>query len=267
MSNAEKAVEGIKQEKGTPEQWLKMIEKGGGLKAGEDKWMGLSDWLKEHKGKSITKQEVLDFIRENQIQIEEVKYEQFGEGLIDEATGKLGAELKEIGWEAMCEKYPGFEELFETYNGELVWSEERASVGEYEDFIIDNKIVNVNPDSNAINETRERYTTKGLKGKREIALTVPSIEPYNSHDKIHFGDAGEGRAVAWVRFGDTEIPRKDPAAQKAFDDAQNAWDDFGNEMYCATRKTLNDHIKYKGNCPKLQDVFFTTKQRFFCSFC
>lgn len=203
VSNAEKAVEGIKQEKGTPEQWLKMIEKGGGLKAGEDKWMGLSDWLKEHKGKSITKQEVLDFIRENQIQIEEVKYEQFGEGLIDEATGKLGAELKEIGWEAMCEKYPGFEELFETYNGELVWSEERGSVGEYEDFIIDNKIVNVNPDSNAINETRERYTTEGLKGKREIALTVPSIEPYNSHDEIHFGDAGGGRAIAWIRFGET----------------------------------------------------------------
>ena len=203
VSNAEKAVEGIKQEKGTPEQWLKMIEKGGGLKAGEDKWMGLSDWLKEHKGKSITKQEVLDFIRENQIQIEEVKYEQFGEGLIDEATGKLDAELKEIGWEAMCEKYPGIEELFETHNGELVWSEERASVGEYEDFIIDNKIVNVNPDSNAINETRLNYTTEGLDNKREIALTIPTIEPYNSHDEIHFGDAGEGRAVAWIRFGET----------------------------------------------------------------
>lgn len=203
VSNAEKAVEGIKQEKGTPEQWLKMIEKGGGLKAGEDKWMGLSDWLKEHKGKSITKQEVLDFIRENQIQIEEVKYEQFGEGLIDEATGKLDAELKEIGWEAMCEKYPGFEELFETHNGELVWSEERASVGEYEDFIIDNKIVNVNPDSNAINETRLNYTTEGLDNNREIALTIPTIEPYNSHDEIHFGDAGGGRAIAWVRFGET----------------------------------------------------------------
>ena len=35
VSNAAKAVEGIKQEKATPEQWLKMIEKNGGLKAGE----------------------------------------------------------------------------------------------------------------------------------------------------------------------------------------------------------------------------------------
>lgn len=47
ISNALKAVEGIKQEKATPEQWLKMIEKNGGLKAGEDKWLGLSDWMKE----------------------------------------------------------------------------------------------------------------------------------------------------------------------------------------------------------------------------
>jgi hypothetical protein len=35
-SNAENAVRLIKQEKATPEQWLKMIEKNGGLKAGEE---------------------------------------------------------------------------------------------------------------------------------------------------------------------------------------------------------------------------------------
>ena len=43
ISNAALAVQGIKMEKATPEQWLKMIEKAGGLKAGEDKWMRLSD--------------------------------------------------------------------------------------------------------------------------------------------------------------------------------------------------------------------------------
>ena len=70
-SNAQRAVEGIKQEKATPEQWLKMIEKGGGLKAGEDKWLGLSDWLKGQKDKkSLTKQEVMDYIRQNQVQVE-----------------------------------------------------------------------------------------------------------------------------------------------------------------------------------------------------
>ena len=32
---------------------------------------------------------------------------------------------------------------------------------------------------------------------------MPTIEPWNTNDNIHFGDAGEGRAVAWVRFGET----------------------------------------------------------------
>ena len=57
-SNAENAVRLIKQEKATPEQWLKMIEKNGGLKAGEDKWLGLSDWLKASDKKTLTKDEV-----------------------------------------------------------------------------------------------------------------------------------------------------------------------------------------------------------------
>ncbi|MBQ5752483.1 MAG: hypothetical protein IIV89_06525, partial [Bacteroidaceae bacterium] len=30
-----------------------------------------------------------------------------------------------------------------------------------------------------------------------------TIEPYNESDEVHFGDAGNGRAVAWVRFGET----------------------------------------------------------------
>ena len=211
VSNAQRAVEGIKQEKATPEQWIAMLKKNGGLKAGEEAWLGLKEWLTE-KGKvkgengkvePVTKQEILDFIGENKIQIEEVNYTQFGYGLMDEATRKLEAELKEIGWDAMAEKYPGFDELFEVYDGELLWSEERASVGEYEDFIIDNKIVDLDSQSNAINETREKYTTEGLERKREIALTVPTIEPYNASDEVHFGDAGNGRAVAWVRFGET----------------------------------------------------------------
>ena len=224
VSNAERAVESIKQDKATPQQWKAMIEKQGGLKAGEDKWLGLSDWLEEKanatiemtndetiaeyakrvaRAKTLTKQEILDFIDENKIQIEEVKYTQFGYGLIDEATRKLETELKEIGWDAMVEKYPGFDELFEVHNGELLWSEERASVGDYEDFIIDEKIVDLDSQSNAINETREKYTTDGLERKREIALVVPTIESWNETDEIHFGDAGGGRAVAWVRFGET----------------------------------------------------------------
>lgn len=203
VSNARKAVEEIKQEKATPQQWLAMIKKNGGLKAGEDKWMGLSEWLENNESKSLTKQEVFDFVNENVIKIEEVRYSQFGYGMLDEAAKKLEAETKEIGWDAMQEKYPGIEDFFEYYNGEVLWNTTMASIGEYEDFVLDNKIVYANPTDNAINESRESYTTEGLERKREIALVVPTVEPYNQHDEIHFGDAGNGRAVAWVRFGET----------------------------------------------------------------
>lgn len=135
-SNAEMAVQGVKQDKATQEQWLAMLTKNGGLKAGEDRWLGLSDWLKEQKG-SVTKQEILDYINANKIEIEEVNYSE-------------------------------------------------------------------NPTSNEreILSIRLDYTTDGLENKREIALVVPNIKSYEEYDYVHFGDAGNGKAIAWVRFGD-----------------------------------------------------------------
>ena len=108
-SNAERAVEGIKQDKATPEQWRAMIEKNGGLKAGEDKWLGLSDWLAQQRPNvelqpnetrsqflvrlgeatkrfTISKNDILDYIRNNKIQIEETHYQ---EGLSPESQQKL----------------------------------------------------------------------------------------------------------------------------------------------------------------------------------
>ena len=65
VSNALRAVERVSQEKATPEQWLRMIEKNGGLKAGEDRWTGLSDWLRGSSEKILTKQQVLDYLGAN----------------------------------------------------------------------------------------------------------------------------------------------------------------------------------------------------------
>ncbi len=271
VSNALKAVEGIKQEKATPEQWLKMIEKNGGLKAGEDKWMGLSEWLNQRKtaghGGSITKQEVLDFIRENQIQVEEVNYnehidldnnsnmKQFREefddfvekfknekeavdaemvGFNDEMYGKYGegwagklsstdkergeelqarynrltdGDPKELAFNEMVEKYgDDFGMAFEINygNGKL-----DAQMDMYGDDISDAAKYFLQFEEQPINSTRLSYTTNGLENKREIALTVPTVESWNEDDEIHFGDAGGGRAVAWVRFGETTVPKKE----------------------------------------------------------
>ena len=202
-SNAEFAVRGIKQEKATPEQWLKMIEKTGGLKAGEDKWLGLSDWLKASDKKTLTKDEVLQYIADNNFVIEEVEYGEFSERLLDKACYNLDKELKQIGIEALREKYPDVESYFELFGGEFVWSESYYPVDELIDYAIDAGIIDADKDAQPINETRLRYVTRGLDNNREIALVVPSIKPYRAFDDVHFGDAGGGRAVAWMRFGET----------------------------------------------------------------
>lgn len=196
-SNAEYAVRGIKQEKATPEQWLKMIEKSGGLKAGEDKWLGLSDWLKASDKKTLTKDEVLQYIAENDIQIEEVEY-----GDVEDSVRfkELYIEYNALYYEYGRNSERAFEVMLDNYGDDFGIAFEAAGD---ELWVRDSEAAEVFVDINSVNDTRLQYTTDGLTNKREIALVVPTIEPWKTSDNIHFGDAGEGRAVAWIRFGET----------------------------------------------------------------
>ena len=212
VSNAKIAVLGIKQEKATPEQWLKMIEKAGGLKAGEDKWIGLSDWLKASDKKTLTKQEVLDYINENQIQIEEVEY---GDGIFSR-NSKINLESE---LQAALENGRSIESALSRWDNEF--GDNKLALYERGFFTVDEKgkIHTDEPVLNHINSTRLNYTTYGLENKREIALVVPTIESWNASDQVHFGDAGNGRAIAWVRFGETTALTDEAiAAKKAVED-------------------------------------------------
>ena len=257
-SNAMNAVEGIKQEKATAEQWLAMLQKNGGLKAGEDKWIGLSDWLNDHKGKSLTKQEVMDYIKENQIEVEEVEYSDakmpgnFASNLRNELNKKadeicgdvtdeyadkfakaedFSDELDDIEDEMIQEARRRLDDefgvptehyisiQFENDRNRLVYTPTRSDRDFSNNFAQQVWNQRNGNEGRPINETRLQYTTDGLENKREIALTVPTVEPWNEGDEIHFGDAGEGRAVAWVRFGETTMPSDEQvAAAKAVDD-------------------------------------------------
>ena len=212
VSNAKIAVLGIKQEKATPEQWLKMVEKNGGLKAGEDKWIGLSDWLKASDKKTLTKQEVLDYINENQIQIEEVEY---GDGIFSR-NSKINLESE---LQAALENGRSIESALSRWDNEF--GDNKLALYERGFFTVDEKgkIHTDEPVLNHINSTRLNYTTYGLENKREIALVVPTIESWNASDQVHFGDAGNGRAIAWVRFGETTALTDEAiAAKKAVED-------------------------------------------------
>lgn len=222
ISNAEQAAGRIKMEKATPQQWIAMLEKEGGLKAGEDKWIGLSDWLRSSDKKTLTKQEVLDYIKQNEIVIEEDHYSQNAN--LDENEKMLDLreefyELMEEGEEETGSIYTSdhadwaLEQMISRYGDdfgqgfEWVFDENRypkldAIYDSYEDSISDAARYYLEINDKPIYSTRLDYTTEGLSNKQEIALTVPTIAPWNESDKIHFGDAGEGRAVAWIRFGE-----------------------------------------------------------------
>ena len=220
ISNAAKAVEGIQMGKAAPEQWLKTLEKNGGLKAAEDKWLGLSDWLKSSDKKSITKEELLQFINENMIQIEEVHY---GEEAQSKEALWNTIENSEQGRKAIEEQLEKDAKEFademmrgSSKSGDEWVKRHEELVREYldEDFLGTNrnnakrqvvkewmKKMEVKP----IHPTRQKYQTRGLTNNHEIALTVPTIESWEGPmPDVHFADAGEGRAVAWVRFGDAK---------------------------------------------------------------
>jgi hypothetical protein len=264
VSNAAKAVEGIKMEKATPEQWLKMLEKNGGLKAGEDKWMGLSDWLKASDKKTLTKQEVLDYVNEHMIQIEEVYYAANAEGNAEDTYVEIQRILQNKFDNYMQEYYEShdveddygdeardyaMDRLHEEFNDEFPYTIERSQSDVYLTFPyeevedLENWAAKVGIDfkaENPINDTRLNYTTEDLDNKREIALTVPTIVSWNESDEVHFGDAGDGRAVAWIRFGETtdesgnrvlvideiQSKRHQEGREKGYKDTRVLWADY-----------------------------------------
>lgn len=255
VSNAARAVEAIKMEKATPAQWLAMIEKNGGLKAGEDKWMGLSDWLKASKAKTLTKAEVLDFINENMIVIEEQHYAVNAEAdaenthamierILQEKFGGYIAEYYEQNNGEDDNLYGGdsyeyaMDKLREEMNDEFPYTIERSNSVVYLTFPYEetdelqewaDKLGVKFAPQNPINSTRLAYTTDGLSNRHEIALIIPTIEPWNESDEVHFGDAGEGRAVAWIRFGEASTEGYSVLSMEA-NAATKALEDFEDEM-------------------------------------
>ena len=77
-SALETAALGIKQPKGTGEQFLKQLEKTPGVKTEELEATGLKQYLQDHK--FVTKQEVQDFLENNRLRLENK--------ILDEGTGQ-----------------------------------------------------------------------------------------------------------------------------------------------------------------------------------
>ncbi|MBR2748247.1 MAG: hypothetical protein IKD95_07880, partial [Bacteroidales bacterium] len=212
VSNAEAAVASIPMEKATPEQWEKMIAGKGGLKAGEDKWIGLTDWLHASRKKTLTKQEVADFIAAHRIEIEEKHYTDDYREAIDIYSADIAEVIGKPVGGAYYGRYRNGEGKYElSVNGpsadvdatyDMLMQKYGLADRREVDAILWGRVKDIEMPAK-VNDVRKQYTTAGLQNNREIALTVPTIDPWAMTDETHFGDAGKGRAIAWIRFGDT----------------------------------------------------------------
>lgn len=223
ISNALASLDKIQMKSGNTQAWINKLQQAGGLKKEEDKWIGLTDWLKEQDG-NISKEDVAEYIREHQVRIEDVNY---GESVVfvkDRLAKKYGDIVneafqidEEYGEENIYVK--DLDKAIEFYNSQntitpildSLYMDEDGEVDQraMEDTLIEwmsgiaSEVASEN-ENKEIDPIRLQYTTGGLVKNREIALVVPDIQPYNKTDLVHFGDAGEGRAIAWARFGDAK---------------------------------------------------------------
>ena len=86
-SVVEETVNNLSMEKGSGQQIFNTIKNSAGVKPEELKWLGLETFLKDKK--TVTKQEVLDHINANRLQVEEVDYTYDGPMAYDDIDIRL----------------------------------------------------------------------------------------------------------------------------------------------------------------------------------
>jgi diguanylate cyclase (GGDEF)-like protein len=169
-----RAVQGVKQERGTGDQMFNMIAKTPGVKEAEWKWMGLDDFLKGKQ--SVTKGEIEDFIRQNQVKVEDVSRgsgglkwnEVDGEWHAVDGTGNHW-KIKREG-----DKY----EIYRNGNVAEYYTQQFDLQGAKEET---QKTIN---SSKSTGTKFSQYTLPGGENYREVLLTLPIKPSMNLSDYI-----------------------------------------------------------------------------------
>lgn len=202
-SNAENTVLKIQQSKATAEQWLAAIQKRGGIKRGEDQWLGLTDWLQAQGNKPVTKGEILDFITSNKIVLHETILKQKPES-IDIDWLYLGQEYE---WMGTYDNHAYFID-----NNHVVYDENYQKVSNQPKFESLEEAQNYTTllVSHHIDGTRNaQWTSNGITHPQVLVLSSPSAQPWTQKmdDWQHYADIDNGRVIAWIRFGEMETSK------------------------------------------------------------
>jgi hypothetical protein len=179
-----RGVEGLKQTKAPPGQWAATIKNMPGIKAEEREWVGVEDWLAKQP-KSVTKEELLDYIRANEIKVTETIK---GDAMTPQQRNRFG-ELQDF-----IDQMP---------EGQVP----RRILQEF------NTLDAINRKTGGGQPKYEEWTLGGGKNYRELLLTLPikqEVEPeYQAFNKKmieKYGDL-EGAFEKWTPEEQAEFDR------------------------------------------------------------
>jgi len=144
-SALENALDAVQQPKGTSDQMLGILKNMPGVKQEEIEWTGLDDFLKGKK--SVTKEEIQDYLMENRVQIREVQ---------------LGGELP-AGWSVQQNEMTGLFDAIDPEGNVMGVGESRALA-----------IADAFGEISGLAQTQfAAFTMAGGKNYREVLLTLP----------------------------------------------------------------------------------------------
>ena len=179
FSRAAEEAQRIPQAKGTPEQMRKMLLDRKGVKEDELKWTGLDEWLKGKK--SVTREEIADFLNKNQVRVDE---KVLG---ADSASSAKAVNLARERWvndaaAIRAEQAGDIDNRRDFANASpdvRAWHLEEA-LKEFNENALDNSFIeNLMPRSfgNNARAKFEQYTLPGGEYYRELLLTRPEVNP------------------------------------------------------------------------------------------
>lgn len=174
------------------------------IKADEMRWSGLDQWLTDQGGRKVSKAEVLDYLRQNRVEIREVTHGKAVDGEVAQATAKW---LEDEGY---LEYWPDYLNDFELTGTPLEISR-RAAGGDRNAMEM---LQGLNVPSEYLKRLRgvergspkfEEYQVPGGENYRELLLTLPQSVRAGDYKSSHWS---EPNVLAHVRFNERTVDGK-----------------------------------------------------------
>lgn len=185
-SALERGFRSSKQENMPADQWKSWLASKApslGIRKEEIEWTGINDWLdlEDQQGRKVTKQEVLNFVGANKIKLNDILLTEGRSGISDEDLYEMVEQMDEDP------SYMTRDEMLDLVASHYGWK--RKVLGE---------------------ARHRKYTEEGGQDYVELILQDPTAKSYKAGDKIHFGDASEGKAIGWLRMITRSDARGEP---------------------------------------------------------